>query len=414
MAELGFSVVAYSEDIVPGLILTGLNEFDIRVDFLRVDIVYGVVEDGATFRVECTWLHSPPSFPYPNNISLGYVSHGGYTTITITDITVALFDVYVYDIGNGYSALDGVTIAYNGTTGITSDGFPFESVIDTPINTDVVPTKSGYIFVAVLPYEWFRTYLPPIVNHYLSSTVAFYGIDTSDELNKSTNPDPQTESDISYLTRYLFWTAPENGANSYNVYFGTDPTFTTNIVDGENTSDTYFDLTSYITLAEATTYYWRVDSVGDYFTIEGTHWSFTTTSAPTYEIIIYENNSLPQTTAGSWRFGLDTDLGIGQTFTPAESHSCAGVSIYFGRLYQNWPGNISVYLKSTADGYPVDILAEGTLQADLLPSNTYESYDVPTTKIYEYVRVLFDTPYQVVSGTTYAITVEPVGGGGGE
>jgi hypothetical protein len=70
----------------------------------------------------------------------------------------------------------------------------------------------------------------------------------------------------------LSWSAGP-GATSHNVYFGTTSpgTFQTN-----KTGTTY----NPGTLANSTTYYWRIDEVGGSGTITGDVWSFTTAGAP--------------------------------------------------------------------------------------------------------------------------------------
>jgi len=73
-------------------------------------------------------------------------------------------------------------------------------------------------------------------------------------------------------TADLTWT-PSFNAESYDVYFGTSSPGT---FQGNQTA-TIFDPG---TMAQSTTYFWRIDSVNGWGTTEGAVWSFTTMMAP--------------------------------------------------------------------------------------------------------------------------------------
>ncbi len=87
---------------------------------------------------------------------------------------------------------------------------------------------------------------------------------------KATNPSPSNGATGVSLTPTLSWTAG-SGATSHKVYFGTSnpPAYQT-----QQTATTY----SPGTLANFTTYYWRIDEVNTYGTTTGDLWSFTTES----------------------------------------------------------------------------------------------------------------------------------------
>jgi hypothetical protein len=89
-------------------------------------------------------------------------------------------------------------------------------------------------------------------------------------VTKATNPNPSNGSTSVAVNADLSWTAG-TGATSHDVYFGTSsssPTFR-----GNQTGTTY----DTGTMANNTTYYWRIDEVGDQ-TITGDLWHFTTVS----------------------------------------------------------------------------------------------------------------------------------------
>jgi len=92
---------------------------------------------------------------------------------------------------------------------------------------------------------------------------------------QATNPSPFDDWVNVSVNANLSWTAGE-AADSSDVYFGTDPTPDSGEFQ-DNRVGTTFDLS---TMAEDTTYYWRIDSVNTYGTTIGEVWSFTTMPPP--------------------------------------------------------------------------------------------------------------------------------------
>ena len=91
----------------------------------------------------------------------------------------------------------------------------------------------------------------------------------------ATNPNPADDSTDVSVTPVLSWSAG-SGAGAHDVYFGTNPT------PGLAEFVSRIGATSFApgTLAELTTYYWRVDEVNLDGTTAGPVWSFTTGVAP--------------------------------------------------------------------------------------------------------------------------------------
>ena len=87
----------------------------------------------------------------------------------------------------------------------------------------------------------------------------------------TSSPSPSDGADSVSTSVDLSWGAG-SGATSYDVYFGTDSTPDAGELQGNQTG-TSFDPG---TLAEGTTYFWRVDSVNADGTTTGSVWSFTT------------------------------------------------------------------------------------------------------------------------------------------
>jgi len=115
--------------------------------------------------------------------------------------------------------------------------------------------------------------------HRMRCTLANFRVDLGDTGGPSlpgaaTSPSPSNGAASVSVTADLAWTAG-SGATSHDVYFGTDSTPDATELQG-NQAGTTFDPG---TLANATTYYWRIDEVNSAGTTTGTVWSFTTESA---------------------------------------------------------------------------------------------------------------------------------------
>ncbi|MHC4620917.1 MAG: hypothetical protein ACYTEQ_24485 [Planctomycetota bacterium] len=92
---------------------------------------------------------------------------------------------------------------------------------------------------------------------------------------QATNPDPADSATDVSITANLSWTAGTNSTSS-DVYFGTSSPGT---FQGNQTATTFDPGT----MANDTTYYWRIDEINLGGTTTGNVWSFTTAAAPTYE-----------------------------------------------------------------------------------------------------------------------------------
>jgi len=88
-------------------------------------------------------------------------------------------------------------------------------------------------------------------------------------------PSPANSATDVSIDADLSWTAGSN-ATSHNVYFGTDSTPDAGEFQGNQTATTYDPGT----MANSTTYYWRIDEVNAEGTTTGTVWNFTTEAAP--------------------------------------------------------------------------------------------------------------------------------------
>ncbi|MHC4739604.1 MAG: right-handed parallel beta-helix repeat-containing protein, partial [Planctomycetota bacterium] len=104
---------------------------------------------------------------------------------------------------------------------------------------------------------------------------------------QASNPSPTDSATDVSITADLSWTAG-SGATSHDVYFGTS---SPGASQGNQTATT-FDTG---TMAESTTYYWRIDEVNAQGTTTGNVWSFTTGTAPSQLVItnLWVANSKP-------------------------------------------------------------------------------------------------------------------------
>ncbi|MEM7305416.1 MAG: M43 family zinc metalloprotease [Planctomycetota bacterium] len=131
----------------------------------------------------------------------------------------------------------------------------------------------------------------------------------------ASSPTPVSGASGVGVNQILVWTAG-SGANSNDVYFGTDPTPDAGEFQGNQAGAVFLPGV----LANNTTYYWRIDSVNGSGTTTGNTWNFTTTSSPT--LPGKATNPSPASGAG----GVSTTSNINWTAgSGATSHD-----VYFG------------------------------------------------------------------------------------
>jgi len=102
------------------------------------------------------------------------------------------------------------------------------------------------------------------------------------------NPSPADSATDVSINADLSWTAG-SGATSHDVYFGTSSPGT---FQGNQTATTY----DAGTMANDTTYYWRIDEINAEGTTTGNVWSFTTASAGGVELLVnpgFESGTSP-------------------------------------------------------------------------------------------------------------------------
>ena len=112
---------------------------------------------------------------------------------------------------------------------------------------------------------------------------------------KAYNPSPANSASNVATNATLSWTASA-GAISHDVYFGTTSPGTFRI----NQAGTTY---SPGTLANSTTYYWRIDEVGGSGTITGDVWSFTTvplSTTPVYPYLTWRNDPTNSAVVNWW------------------------------------------------------------------------------------------------------------------
>jgi len=162
----------------------------------------------------------------------------------------------------------------------------------------------------------------------------------------ASSPSPSNSATGVSITADLSWTAG-SGATSSDVYFGTDSTPDSGELQGNQTATT-FDAG---TMANDTTYYWRIDEVNAGGTTLGTLWSFTTiVAAPGAASIPSPSNSAADVsittdlswTAGSGATSHDVYFGTSspgasqgnQTATTFDTGTMTNNTTYYWRIDQ--------------------------------------------------------------------------------
>ncbi|MDX1410405.1 MAG: hypothetical protein R3330_19780, partial [Saprospiraceae bacterium] len=144
-------------------------------------------------------------------------------------------------------------------------------------------------------------------------------------LNPPINPDPENgDTTVSINVGDLCW---ENGggANSYNVYFGTDPTPD----DGEFHDWSASTCEPIPQLDYSTTYYWRVDALADGETVEGLIWQFTTRDEGV--------GDLPERAINPTPIHYADDVPLNVTLQWENGGGATSYDVYHGRDFEPGP-----------------------------------------------------------------------------
>jgi len=158
--------------------------------------------------------------------------------------------------------------------------------------------------------------------------------------SQATDPGPADSATDVSITADLSWTAG-SGATSHDVYFGTDSTPDAGEFQGNQTATTYEPGT----MANSTTYYWRIDEVNAQGTTTGNVWNFTTEAAPTPPG--QASNPSPADSA--------TDVSITGDLSWTAGSNTTSHDVYFGTTS---PGTFQG--NQTATTYDPGTMANGT------------------------------------------------------
>ncbi|MHC4397462.1 MAG: DNRLRE domain-containing protein, partial [Planctomycetota bacterium] len=183
---------------------------------------------------------------------------------------------------------------------------------------------------------------------------------------QATTPSPANSATDVNVTTDLSWTAG-SGATSHDVYFGTTSPGTS---QGNQTATT-FDTG---TMANDTTYYWRIDEVNAAGTTTGTVWSFTTVAASgpvTEEFGDAADTNYPGTIADTYNnsgYGGDDNWSTDTTLNT-----------------YTWPADTianTTIIKWDLTDIPTDAnVTEATLYLYQVESSGDSSYDIGVHKI---------------------------------
>jgi C1A family cysteine protease/predicted secreted protein len=140
----------------------------------------------------------------------------------------------------------------------------------------------------------------------------------------ATNPEPADGATYVTTTPTLSWTAGV-GAESHDVYFGTNPAPGPDQFQG-NQAGTSF---SPGTLDLNATYYWRIDEVNSIGTTTGSVWSFTTRSSEEPQTVYVSSIAMSGKKAGANRFGTAV----------ITIHDTDGNPVSGAMVYGTWSGD---------------------------------------------------------------------------
>ncbi|MDD5134417.1 MAG: hypothetical protein PHP01_03275 [Phycisphaerae bacterium] len=234
-----------------------------------------------------------------------FAGFGGTGAVNITggSITVTgTFGIAQNTGSTGDVFLDGGTISC-GTFNMTNGGLLDIEAGILIVNGDVTSTVNGYISSG-----WITAYggagtvnvsynTPNASKTTITATAAYPPA-------KATNPTPANSATNVGITTDLSWTAG-SGATSHDVYFGTDSTPDSGEFMG-NQAGTTFDTG---TMANNTTYYWRIDEKNAAGTTTGDVWSFTTAAATGVDRNWTNGGGTRAwNTAGNWDTGVPNSL----------------------------------------------------------------------------------------------------------
>lgn len=192
----------------------------------------------------------------PINVSSGFAT-GNTNTPTCSSVTTTLDDCLVLRMFGAEK--DDITEDGGEPAGTT--------VITVDENTDV-SAGAAYESQAVAGATGAAAFALTDSNDWVAITIAV----SSAYPGKATNPFPEDGEAFALTTTDLSWDASVN-TDSYNVYFGTTAVLGAAEFQGNQVGTTF---TPPVTLDKNTTYYWRIDSVGELGTTTGDIWSFTT------------------------------------------------------------------------------------------------------------------------------------------
>jgi hypothetical protein len=207
----------------------------------------------------------------PDNFYVGF-NGKGYVQMTGGSITVGLNFGIAKNTGSIADVnLYGGTITVNGTFTMSSGGGMDITTGTLIINGDVTTLVTTYI-----NNGWITGYggAGTVNVSYNTPNAGKTTVTASSSAlpGQAANPSPANGATGVNTTADLSWTAG-SGATSHDVYFGTTSPGTSR---GNQTATTY----DTGTMANSTTYYWRIDEKNAAGTTTGVVWSFTTAAAP--------------------------------------------------------------------------------------------------------------------------------------
>ncbi|MHC4396964.1 MAG: hypothetical protein ACYS1A_15080, partial [Planctomycetota bacterium] len=146
-------------------------------------------------------------------------------------------------------------------------------------------------------------------------TVANYRVGSTSPPGQASNPSPSNSATNVNINANLSWTEGSNSTSS-DVYFGTDSTPDSGEFQGNQTATTFEPGT----MANSTTYYWRIDEINSEGTTTGNVWNFTTEAAP----------QPPGQASNPSPANSETDVSVGTDLSWSAGSGTTSHDVYFG------------------------------------------------------------------------------------
>jgi hypothetical protein len=268
------------------------------------------------------------NMPDPMDLSASSVDYSPLWTGSVTTSGSASGGLALFNLGAGETFDVNADTKYAFViTETTSTGLTWFRGGQLTLNGMMITTNNGGAGEGI--FKNIRDYGGSPNTAVRQASLALYA-DNVPNASKATDPDPADEATDIIVTPILNWTSDSN-TTSHDVYFGTASPGT---FQGNQTGTTFDPGT----LANSTTYYWRIDEKNANGTTTGDVWSFTTAlpdqaSDPSPSDEAADTSLTPTLSWTPGRFVADTDghnVYLGTDFNDVNDANTSTAVIYLG------------------------------------------------------------------------------------